>query len=113
MPDHEHPDEAEQYEAMEEGEAPLETQAQPVATAQPVQQSQAQPAQHKAAPPVGGPTKMQRLKQFVRECIRVFKITKKPNKEEFTTIVKISALGMLVIGAIGFLIHFAKTLIFG
>ncbi len=45
-----------------------------------------------------------KLKRFSKECWRVLAITKKPDKQEFKTIVKVSALGMLVIGLIGFLI---------
>ncbi len=46
-----------------------------------------------------------RLKSFIFECIRVFKITKKPGKEEFMTIVKVSGIGILLIGLIGFLVQ--------
>ncbi|HLC49923.1 MAG: protein translocase SEC61 complex subunit gamma [Nanoarchaeota archaeon] len=46
------------------------------------------------------------------ECIRVLKITKKPNAYEFKTIVKVSGLGILVIGLIGFLIQMVKLLFF-
>lgn len=53
-----------------------------------------------------------RLKSFTFECIRVLKVTRKPDKEEFKTIVKISGLGMLLIGLIGFLIAMAKQLFF-
>jgi|GEM_PF-1317146 len=48
------------------------------------------------------------FKDFVKECKRVWTITKKPNREEFKTIVKISGVGILLIGLIGFLIHFAR-----
>ena len=48
------------------------------------------------------------LKDFVKECKRVWTITKKPNREEFKTIVKIAGIGILLIGLIGFLIHFAR-----
>ncbi len=63
---------------------------------------------------VGAPTpgKMERLKAFLTECKRVLRVTKKPDKQEFTTIVKISAIGMGVIGVVGFLVHFAKELLF-
>ena len=44
---------------------------------------------------------------YIRECHRVLKVTKKPNSEEFKTIVKVSAAGMLLIGLIGFLIQMA------
>ncbi|MBW3004596.1 protein translocase SEC61 complex subunit gamma, partial [Candidatus Woesearchaeota archaeon] len=47
-----------------------------------------------------------KLKDFLRECKRVLKITKKPNSFEFKTIVKISGLGIIIIGLVGFAIHF-------
>lgn len=50
----------------------------------------------------------QRLKEFVKECRRVLKVTKKPNREEYKTIVKISGSGILIIGFMGFLIFFAR-----
>ena len=53
-----------------------------------------------------------KLKSFILECKRVLKITRKPTGEEFKTIVKASALGMLVIGALGFIIHITKQLLF-
>ena len=48
---------------------------------------------------------MLKLKHFVNECIRVVRVTKKPNKEEFKTVVKVSAAGMGIIGAIGFAVY--------
>ncbi len=46
-----------------------------------------------------------KLKSFSKECVRVLKVTRKPTMEEFKTISKITGLGMLVIGAIGFIIQ--------
>jgi protein transport protein SEC61 subunit gamma and related proteins len=54
---------------------------------------------------------MTRLKTFITECKRVLKLTKKPSNEEFSTIVKISALGMLFIGAIGFILTVFRNII--
>ena len=54
-----------------------------------------------------------RAKSFIGECIRVLKITKKPDAVEFKTIVKVSGLGILIIGAIGFVIQMLKILFFG
>ena len=54
---------------------------------------------------------MSKLKSFITECKRVLKITKKPRMEEFGNIVKISALGMLMIGAIGFLLFIIREII--
>ena len=53
-----------------------------------------------------------RLKSFIYECVRVLKVTRKPDMAEFKTIVKISGLGILLIGLIGFLITMVKQLFF-
>lgn len=50
--------------------------------------------------------------RFITQCIRVLKITKKPDKEEFKTLVKVSGLGIAVIGMIGFILHVLWVLIF-
>lgn len=42
---------------------------------------------------------------FIDEAIRVLKLTRKPRKDEFIMVSKITGLGMIVIGAIGVLIH--------
>lgn len=52
------------------------------------------------------------IQSFIVECKRVLIITKKPNKEEFKTIVKISGFGILIIGLIGFIIHLFKEMLF-
>ena len=57
-------------------------------------------------------TKMQKVRHFLSECVRVLKVTKKPTGEEFKTIVKVSGVGIAIIGAIGFVIHAIKTLLF-
>jgi protein transport protein SEC61 subunit gamma-like protein len=48
---------------------------------------------------------LSKLKRFIKECSRVLKVTKKPTNVEYKTIVKVSALGMLIIGFIGFLVQ--------
>lgn len=52
------------------------------------------------------------FKEFVRESIRVLKITKKPTKEEFKSIVKVTGIGILIIGMIGFVIQLVRQLLF-
>ncbi len=56
-------------------------------------------------------TFLTKIKSFIVECKRVLKITKKPSKEEFRTIVKISGLGILIIGMIGFVIHLINMMV--
>ena len=58
------------------------------------------------------PGKFDKLKSFIVECKRVLRVTKKPDREEFKTIVKVSAIGMGIIGVIGFLVHFIKEIFF-
>ncbi len=44
---------------------------------------------------------------------RVWRLMKRPSMEEFKTISKVSAIGLLLIGAIGFVISVAMKLAFG
>lgn len=53
------------------------------------------------------------LKSFTKQAIRVLKVVKKPTKEEVKTISKVTALGMLVIGLLGFLIQILVNSIMG
>jgi protein transport protein SEC61 subunit gamma and related proteins len=53
-----------------------------------------------------------RIKHFFAECVRVFKITKKPTGTEFKTIVKVSGLGILLIGMIGFVVQMIRLTFF-
>jgi len=52
-----------------------------------------------------------RLKRYWKETVRVIRITKKPNKEEYKNVVKVTALGIAVIGAIGFVIFLIVQLL--
>ncbi len=45
-----------------------------------------------------------KFKKFVLECRRVLIVTKKPTSFEFKTIFKVTGLGILLIGLIGFII---------
>ena len=57
-------------------------------------------------------TKKQKIKRFLKETRRVLRITRKPNKEEFKTTVKVTSLGAAVIGLIGFIIFLLKQFLF-
>ena len=58
------------------------------------------------------PSWQYKIKQFIQEAIRVLKVTKKPNAAEFKTVVKVSGLGILIIGLLGFVIQMIKLLFF-
>ena len=49
--------------------------------------------------------------EFVGECKRVFKVTKKPSKTEYQVIVKASGIGILILGGLGFIIHIILTFV--
>ena len=49
------------------------------------------------------------LKSFYKQCNRVWKLLRRPGKEEFWTVSKVSAIGLVLIGVIGFVIGLAMT----
>lgn len=46
---------------------------------------------------------MGKIKSFVTQSVRVWKILKKPSKQEFNLIAKVSAIGIGILGIIGFI----------
>ena len=53
------------------------------------------------------------LKMTLVEYKRVLLVTKKPGKEEFLTVSKVSAIGALLIGLIGFIVNMAFAIVRG
>ncbi|MGN0176711.1 MAG: protein translocase SEC61 complex subunit gamma [Methanobrevibacter sp.] len=49
--------------------------------------------------------------KFIKDCKRVLKVAKKPDGKEYRDLAKISALGVAVIGVIGFVIVLLGSLI--
>ena len=49
--------------------------------------------------------------KFIKDAKRVLKVSRKPDKEEYFDFAKITALGILVIGVIGFVIVIIGQLI--
>ena len=47
------------------------------------------------------------LRDFLVKCGRVWTVTKKPSGIEFKTVAKASAIGILVIGFVGFVVSMA------
>lgn len=43
-------------------------------------------------------------KDFVKQCKRVLKVAKKPDRSEFLEFSKVTALGIVIIGLVGFVI---------
>jgi protein transport protein SEC61 subunit gamma and related proteins len=47
---------------------------------------------------------MVNIKSFIKQMIRVWHLMKKPSRQEWTTIAKVSAIGLGLIGLIGFIV---------
>jgi len=48
--------------------------------------------------------------QFIRECVRVLTVASRPRRKEFEKIVKITGIGILLIGLIGVVLSFLLSL---
>ncbi len=55
-------------------------------------------------------TLIEKLKRFIYQCRIVLRVTKKPTKDEFKTIVKVSGIGIMIIGFIGFVLQMIKQI---
>ena len=51
------------------------------------------------------------IDKFIIDSKRVLKVSRKPDRQEYFELAKISALGVLVVGAIGFVIVLLGSLI--
>ncbi|WP_292461058.1 protein translocase SEC61 complex subunit gamma [Methanothermococcus sp.] len=56
-------------------------------------------------------TKIDELKSFLNQCKRVLMISRKPTKDEFLNVSKVTGLGICLLGAIGYVIHVPITYI--
>ncbi|MDR2831279.1 MAG: protein translocase SEC61 complex subunit gamma [Methanobrevibacter sp.] len=51
------------------------------------------------------------LKDFLGQCKRVLKVSRKPEKKEYLNFSKVTGAGIVLIGVIGFIIYIIATLI--
>ncbi len=56
---------------------------------------------------------MKRIKEKLEEYRRVIRVAVKPSKEEFVTTSKIVALGVALLGFVGFFVHLVFILLRG
>lgn len=54
-----------------------------------------------------------KLRNFLVQCRRVLLVSSKPDKDEFKLSTKITAIGMVIIGIVGFIIFMIAMLIGG
>jgi len=55
---------------------------------------------------------MGKLKAFYDKSKRVWLVLKKPNRKEFEMVAKVSAIGILILGVLGFLVSIIIKLFF-
>ena len=51
------------------------------------------------------------IKEKLQSYVRILRIAKKPTGMEFRAIIKVTGIGILLIGVMGFLIHMAARLL--
>ncbi|ACX72692.1 protein translocase SEC61 complex, gamma subunit [Methanocaldococcus vulcanius M7] len=57
--------------------------------------------------------KIEELKEFLEECKRVWLVLKKPTRDEFLAVAKVTAMGISLLGILGYIIHVPATYIKG
>lgn len=53
------------------------------------------------------------LKEILHKSKRVLKVARKPDKSEYLNVAKVTGIGILIIGMLGFIIYMVKTLAVG
>ncbi len=51
------------------------------------------------------------VKDYTNGCVRVIKIARRPNREEFLKVLKLTGLGMIIIGLIGLVITVGSMMV--
>jgi len=54
----------------------------------------------------------EKLASFFQQCVRVWHLLRKPSSEEFKTVSKISAIGLGLIGLLGFIITLIMNFVY-
>ncbi len=49
--------------------------------------------------------RIRKIAEFLKQCVRVLKVSSKPKKREFLLTAKICALGIVILGIIGFIVY--------
>ncbi|OPX59573.1 MAG: preprotein translocase subunit SecE [Methanobacterium sp. PtaB.Bin024] len=53
------------------------------------------------------------IESFIKQCQRVLKVSRKPDREEYINVAKVTGIGIILIGVIGFIISVIGQLIQG
>ena len=48
---------------------------------------------------------------FIKQCKRVLRVSKKPGREEYINVAKVTGIGIIIIGVVGFVINIIAQLL--
>jgi len=49
------------------------------------------------------------MREFIQNCKRLFQVARKPDRDEYFQVAKITGLGIILIGMLGFIIMFVAS----
>ena len=52
------------------------------------------------------------INSFLKQCERVLRVSKKPDADEYKTVAKVTGVGIIIIGVIGFIVSILSQVIF-
>jgi protein transport protein SEC61 subunit gamma and related proteins len=51
------------------------------------------------------------MASFIKQCQRVLRVSKKPGREEYINVSKVTGIGIIIIGGVGFIISIIAQLL--
>ena len=54
---------------------------------------------------------MNNISQFLRQCRRVLYVSRRPDRDEYINVAKVTGIGIIIIGVIGFIISLVAQLL--
>jgi len=52
------------------------------------------------------------IRGFLKQCERVLRVSKKPDADEYRTVAKVTGIGIIIIGVIGFIVGILSQVLF-
>lgn len=52
------------------------------------------------------------INSFLKQCERVLRVSKKPDADEYKTVAKVTGVGIIIIGLVGFVVEILSQVLF-
>jgi protein transport protein SEC61 subunit gamma-like protein len=52
------------------------------------------------------------ISSFLKQCERVLRVSKKPDMDEYKTVAKVTGIGIIIIGVVGFIVALLSQVLF-